>query len=228
MSFTSKSTSSALFKLTKLPCIFISIRKSQMFVVVLNIFLFLITWNAPIHSFSYFLLAVICGKSCYLQFCLSIYSHSDSIWNKYTTWSKQQQCHAGSPCLSFCNHPIWQDWTQAGQDSGFYCNIQQCKFPQQLLFQVCSLFGLLNCNCLFSGFGERGFRHSQSNSYHPHGTHCGLLSEDQTASQMLSSASWCHGQEWVHAGKICYFCITFLLFMSFVYICEGYQSSRSW
>lgn len=89
-------------------------------------------------------------------------------------------------------------------------------------------FGLLNCNCLFSGFGERGFRHSQSNSYHPHGTYCGLLSEDQTASQMLSSASRCHGQEWVHAGKICYFCITFLLFLSFVYICEGSQSSRSW
>lgn len=66
----------------------------------------------------------------------------------------------------------------------------------------------------FSGIGERGFRHSQSNSYHPHGTYCGLLSEDQTASEMLSTACWCHGQEWVHAGKICYFCITFVLFTS--------------
>lgn len=57
----SESTSSALFKWTELPC-----------VVVLHIFLFLITWNASIRSFSYCSLAIKSGNPCYLQFCLHL------------------------------------------------------------------------------------------------------------------------------------------------------------
>lgn len=142
-----------------------------------------------------------------------MYSHSDSIWNKCTAWSKQQQCHVGSSCLSFCNHPIWQDWTQAGKD---WLSLQYLTQISKYIFpQVCSIFCLLKCHFLFSGFGERCFRHSESNSYNPHGTHCGLLSEDQTASQMLSSAGWCHGQEWVYAGKTCY--ASFLFFLCYIF-----------
>lgn len=95
-------------------------------------------------------------NSCWLKvespvlYCfVSIYSHSNSIWNKCTAWPKQQQCHVGSPCLSFCNHSIWQDWTQAGESNGFDWDIWRRKFAQQFFFSpgLLPLMCLLNYNC---------------------------------------------------------------------------------
>lgn len=62
---------------------------------------------------------------------VSIHSHCNSIWNKCTAWSKQQQCHVGSPCLSFSNYPVWQNWTQTGEDIGFSWDGWIHKFAQQ-------------------------------------------------------------------------------------------------
>lgn len=170
-------------------------------------------------------------NSCWLKvespvlYCfVSIYSHSNSIWNKCTAWPKQQQCHVGSPCLSFCNHSIWQDWTQAGESNGFDWDIWRRKFAQQFFFfprfAPINVSVKLQLSPFSPGFGECGFRHSESNSYHPHGTHCGLLSEDQTASKMLPSASRCHGQERMHAGKICHFSYFLVYVISITHFCN--------
>lgn len=62
-----------------------------------------------------------CSKRCHVQCCLvSICSNSDCIWNQHAAWSKQQQCHARSSCLSFGHHPVWKDCTQTGVVRNFF------------------------------------------------------------------------------------------------------------
>lgn len=70
----------------------------------------------PSFRFLYQLYQLCRGKKCFFVF-LSVHSHCDSIWDKHTTRSQQQQRHVGSSCLSFCYYSVRQDSSQTGTGS---------------------------------------------------------------------------------------------------------------
>lgn len=112
-----------------------------------------------------------------------------------------------TPCWEFTPQPLLSFSTARLDANRWVINVLGSLVPpselsQQFFFSPSIFVFILNVIfCPLIGFSERGSGHPQSYPHYPDGAHCWLLPEDPTAGQMLFTAGWCHGQEWMHAGE---------------------------